>query len=147
MPRLSLGYCLVATALPTDIVAEACIKMLIPYNIYLYDFMVNAKNDHAGIPHACVVCTGVPYLFFCSLYARVQYIVEALQLQTWRKGGGIPVSDEEAIDFSGVQYVFDVNGFEKFIEVVDAENTISGCVGHSAYRLRVRKLWQCVTLS
>ena len=61
--------------------------------------------------------------------------------------GGIPVSDEEAIDFSGVQYVFDVNGFEKFIEVVDAENTISGCVGHSAYRLRVRKLWQCVTLS
>ena len=77
----------------------------------------------------------------------VQYIVEALQLQTWRKGGGIPVSDEEAIDFSGVQYVFDVNGFEKFIEVVDAENTISGCVGHSAYRLRVRKLWQCVTLS
>jgi hypothetical protein len=31
--------------------------------------------------------------------------------------------------------------------VVDAENTISGCVGHSAYRLRVRKLWQCVTLS
>jgi hypothetical protein len=43
----------------------------------------------------------------------VQYIVEALQLQTWRKGGGIPVSDEEAIDFSGVQYVFDVNGFEK----------------------------------